>query len=1120
MQNSLIDFSDDDLQKGFRLHRLEVYNWGTFNQKVWKVEPCGFNSLLTGDIGSGKSTLVDAIVTLLVPPNKIIYNKAAGAGSKERTIGSYVMGEYKNQRSEFSNNSSPVYLRNDNEYSVLLARFYNKGFESGYTLAQVFWIRKGIAKKFFVISKQDLSIKEHFKINNDERDVFSLKKRLKTLDQTEVYDYFKDYSSKFRSHFGIKSEKVMELFYQTVSMKSVGKLTEFMRNHMLEKLDVKDEIEGIKNNYENLTKSHEAVQKAKRQLEQLTPLDEAIDAYQIIVEKNIELKKSIDFLPVFFADKKAIILEKEIQSHISTKERTEHDITKITLDLETLRDQEKDVIISINQNEEGQRINQLDSEIAALEKVKITKHNQNQKYSNLCVELGFFKDPDENQFQQTLNQADELKKLTETDLKDLVTQRDSVIEAYRKLRDLYEIDKNELDSLTRRKTKIPEKNIQIRKLILTHLDLKDSELPFVGELLQIKPEEKRWEGAIERVLHSFGLSILVAERYYKEVSSFVDKTNLKGRIVYFKIPENIVIGKRKEPEINSLIQKIDIKADSEFYGWISNELYGRFNYICCESIEQFRREVKAITKNGQIKGGQGRHEKDDGKNLHDQRYYVLGWNNQEKIKIIEEEIVSLEKQIKQNQDKQKAIDRNKNTLEYRKTNLHDFLQFQDHHGINWKQIAEEIEKCQHEIEELKKSSDLLKTLKTKLESIQNQIEISDKEKSELKTKVGEINSKISVYKEDFDQCKQLLSEFSLDKESNQVLIINSVLSDDKYDIKTIGHRQENVKKTLTKTFDDNANRERKIGFRLISKMQKFKQEYPEETVEMVATIEAIPEYRKFYEKIKTEDLPRYEERFKKLLHEGTINDIALFKSRLDSNAKQIEKNIKAINDSLKTIEYNSGTYIELLSEKIQDIDINTFKIQLRDCLQGSFGEINPYSENKFNQVKIILDRFNSGNSVDINWTNKVTDVRNWYSFSAVEKYLSDNSEKEFYSDSSGKSGGQKEKLAYTILASALAYQFGPAGDNPKSKSFRFVMIDEAFGRGSDESARYGLDLFKTLDLQLLIITPMQKIHIIENYINCVHLISNETGSNSMSRDISIQEYHKTRLNQSNINVGE
>jgi len=91
-------------------------------------------------------------------------------------------------------------------------------------------------------------------------------------------------------------------------------------------------------------------------------------------------------------------------------------------------------------------------------------------------------------------------------------------------------------------------------------------------------------------------------------------------------------------------------------------------------------------------------------------------------------------------------------------------------------------------------------------------------------------------------------------------------------------------------------------------------------------------------KSKTEDLPRHEERFKKLLNEGTINDIALFKSLLESNAKQIEKNIKAINESLKTIEYSNGTYIELLSEKIQDIDIKTFQIQLRDCLEGTLGE--------------------------------------------------------------------------------------------------------------------------------------------------------------------------------------
>ena len=91
-------------------------------------------------------------------------------------------------------------------------------------------------------------------------------------------------------------------------------------------------------------------------------------------------------------------------------------------------------------------------------------------------------------------------------------------------------------------------------------------------------------------------------------------------------------------------------------------------------------------------------------------------------------------------------------------------------------------------------------------------------------------------------------------------------------------------------------------------------------------------------------------------------------------------------------------------------------------------------------------------------------------FSASERWRDDDSEHEHYTDSGGKSGGQKEKLAYTVLAASLAYQFGLEWGEERSRSFRFVVIDEAFGRGSDESARYGLELFQRLNLQLLIVT--------------------------------------------------
>lgn len=117
--NQLIENFKDSKQKGFRLHKLEVLNWGTFTRYTWNISPGGANSLLTGDIGSGKSTLVDALTTLLVPYQKITYNKAAGAESKERTVYSYIRGAFKNEKVENAAKAQDVYLRDENTYSVI-----------------------------------------------------------------------------------------------------------------------------------------------------------------------------------------------------------------------------------------------------------------------------------------------------------------------------------------------------------------------------------------------------------------------------------------------------------------------------------------------------------------------------------------------------------------------------------------------------------------------------------------------------------------------------------------------------------------------------------------------------------------------------------------------------------------------------------------------------------------------------------------------------------------------------------------------------------------------------------------------------------------------------------------
>src|SRR5246500_5262983 len=123
------EFTKNDTLSGFRLTRLEVFNWGTFDGRVWTLQLDGRNGLLTGDIGSGKSTLVDAITTLLVPAQRIAYNKAAGADSKERTLRSYVLGHYKAERNEVTGTAKPVSLRGVNSYSVILGVFHNAGYD-------------------------------------------------------------------------------------------------------------------------------------------------------------------------------------------------------------------------------------------------------------------------------------------------------------------------------------------------------------------------------------------------------------------------------------------------------------------------------------------------------------------------------------------------------------------------------------------------------------------------------------------------------------------------------------------------------------------------------------------------------------------------------------------------------------------------------------------------------------------------------------------------------------------------------------------------------------------------------------------------------------------------------
>ena len=79
------------------------------------------------------------------------------------------------------------------------------------------------------------------------------------------------------------------------------------------------------------------------------------------------------------------------------------------------------------------------------------------------------------------------------------------------------------------------------------------------------------------------------------------------------------------------------------------------------------------------------------------------------------------------------------------------------------------------------------------------------------------------------------------------------------------------------------------------------------------------------------------------------------------------------------------------------------------------------------------------------------------------------------------------------------------------RSFHFVVIDEAFSKLDDENARYAMQLFDKLGLQLLVVTPMQQLQIIEKYVKVFHyVVNNEEGNYSQVINLTDEEYRTRR----------
>jgi uncharacterized protein YPO0396 len=1111
----------DDQRRGFRLDRLEVYNWGTFDQRVWTFEADGRNGLLTGDIGSGKSTIVDAVTTLLLPANRVSYNKAAGAEMRERSLRSYVLGYFKSERNETTGTSRPVALRDATSFSVILGVFANTGYGAAVSLAQVFWMRDGNAgqpDRFFVTADRALSVVADFK--DFGTDIMALKRRLRAAG-ARIHDHFPEYGKDFRRRLGIESEQAMELFHQTVSMKSVGNLTDFVRSHMLEPFDAASWTSRIIAHFEDLTKAHEAVRRAQAQLALLEPLLADCDAHDTLAAQTTALGRQRAALPFFFAQRKAGLLQEHISGLDTARAEKQEELTRLEARLRQLRETESGLTVELA-GHGGNRLVEIERQLKEDSQACDQRLTRAERFGEMLTTAGLGQVETAEQFavrRREIGGAREAAKQLLTECQNKLT--DATVEAKTLDAEAEQINA-ELRSLRSRRNNIPSRSLELRQRLCLELGLSEAMLPFAGELIQVRPEEAAWEGAAERLLRGFALSILVPDEHYPAVSDWINGHHLGARLVYYRVPVTVGTppGRTGQSPGTALAAKLAIK-DTEFYPWLERELASRAGHECAETMTEFRRAPKAVTMAGQIKGSGGRHEKDDRSRIDDRSTYVLGWSNERKIDALLRRAATIQDKINlvaADQDKHaKARDRavERGQLLSGLDQTHEFAE------IDWQTLVNRVEELKAEKRRLEEASSELERLNRQLESVREQITAAEAGQGDITKLIGGFDSEVASAERDLAEAESTLADPECEAAREFFPAIAGLVSKPPLpglpQTSAACDRAETAaSREITALIDKRTARQSTLGIKVARLMADFRQQYPVETTDLDDSVLSASGYRELHTRLVEDDLPRFQSQFKTYLNTNTIRDIAGFHSQLSKQAELIKERVATINRSLVEVEYNPGRCIRLDAQPTPNTDVREFRQDLRACTDDSLSgdSSDQYSEQKFSQVSRLIERFRGREGqteADRAWTRRVTDVRNWFIFSASERWREDDTEYENYTDSGGKSGGQKEKLAYTILAASLAYQFKLDWGTARSKTFRFVVIDEAFGRGSDESTRFALELFRRLGLQLLIVTPLQKIHVIEPYVSAVGFVDNPSHNYSRLQTLTIAEYRARRV---------
>jgi uncharacterized protein YPO0396 len=1063
-------------QDQFRLVRIQTFNWGTFSG-VCNFDIAEKGHLFLGPSGSGKSTILDAHAALLTPPKWLDFNVAAREAERhgrDRSAMSYVRGAWAEQTGD-DGEYVAQYLRNGTTWSAI-AETYRYGNGKVVVLAEVLWIRgASIANtdvhKRFLVLERDFDVRELQPFASSDYDARWFKR---DLPDAFVRDEFSPYQERFRRLLGIESERALRLLHKTQSAKNLGDLNTFLRDFMLDAPETFVVADRLVAEFGELNAAHQAVVAARRQIETLEP---ARDSHEQLVAKQI-VRRELDELGLAVQPYRRTRRQKLLEARL-VELAVDAEAGKLEAQRCLEAEQQEGATLRSLQDHRrgcgGALIEELEQQAKAAEQEKQPRLDKRSQAEKACALLGWTLPSDGVEFprlaekaRQRLSEAGELEQ-------ELESRRDALKRQQDELASKLQAARREIEAMERQRSNIPSEMLDIRSAIARAVGVGEESLPFVGELLEVRPEERRWQGAIERVLHGFALSLLVEDKMYAAVSSFVDRHHFGKRVVYLRVLPELVASRSTGP--GSLVAKLSV-AGGAYADWLKAELGSRFDYQCAETEQAFRAAPKAVSLLGQVKHNSTRHEKDDRHRVDDRAHWVLGFDNHAKLELFKGEAQETAVQLA-SVVAQLAAAKQEGAQQREQTFACQMLG-----NLRWADV--DFQAVVTKVDGLRQRIAQEKAARPDLAELDRQISQQERRHAEAQKATRNAGAKVIDVERETGKHRRKLDELQLEPSAIALTPLQAAALERRFSLLGCEITLDSLDQAVTRVVQAIGEEKERVsdemaalGRAIEDRFKDFNRDWPAEAGGLDPTLASADDYFAKLTRLETDGLPKFEARFLELLRNQSDQNLMLLSTRLDQERKAIRDRMDLVNESLATAPFNPGTHLVIETSDRMLEDVRAFKQDLKRALSHSFSSDPAAAEERFGVLNTLVRRLSSQDSADKSWRLLVLDVRQHVEF--VAKELDETGvEVEVYRSGAGKSGGQRQKLAATCLAAALRYQLG--GQDRGLPSFSTVALDEAMDKSDAEFTALAMNIFKTFGFQMVVATPLKSVMTLEPFV--------------------------------------